>query len=645
MSRFGYTSYEMVVTFDMKNLNGLCSEDQLELLDCIDRLRLQGIDHLISLPQIIVCGDQSSGKSSVLEAISGIPFPVKGNLCTRFPTELVLRRAVEKSVKVSIVPHNSLGDSEKSGLSGFREGLDAFEGFPALVEKAQDAMGISIQGTGFSKDLLRVEITGPDRPHLTIVDLPGLIHSESKKQKQSDVKLVQTVVKDYMKQSRSIILAVVSAKNDFANQIVLKFARSIDPKGSRTMGIITKPDTLSAGSESEMSFLSLAKNEEVYFDLGWHVLKNMDSEKGPGLLYQRNAEETIFFRENVWNDLPSSMLGIQELRTRLSDVLLRQIAAELPSLISEIDNGYATSCQQLESFGVPRSTPDEQRKYLLHISQDFQALVKAAVSGTYADPFFEKADSAKGQQQRIRAVIQNLNQEFADDLTKNGHYRTFTKSDETSTALKDNTDSPVRVSRDEFLGHIKLLMHRTKSRELPGNFNSMVVADIFLEQSTPWGRIVGHYVQRAWEAAQEFLGLVVRYVADSTVHEGIIREVLEPSMKALLVSIKDKTSQLLSPHQHIHPITYNKDYSQVVHGDIGYLERKTRYTQVIQEFFAVTDIQVQSHIGSRSYYLGKLVESLARYDDYDIERSAASVALDCMTAYYNVSQPRNKYEP
>lgn len=244
----------MVVTFNTQNLNGLCSKDQLELLDCIDRLRLQGIDHLISLPQIIVCGDQSSGKSSVLEAISGVPFPVKGNLCTRFPTELVLRRASEKGVRISIVPHNSLNDSRESGLTEFQEELDGFEGFPALIEKAQAAMGISTQGKGFSKDLLRVEISGPDRPHLTIVDLPGLIHTESKKQSSLDVQLVQSVVKDYMKQPRSIILAVVSAKNDFANQVVLKFARSIDKKGSRTMGIITKPDTLSPGSESEKSF-------------------------------------------------------------------------------------------------------------------------------------------------------------------------------------------------------------------------------------------------------------------------------------------------------------------------------------------------------------------------------------------------------
>lgn len=55
----------------------------------------------------------------------------------------------------------------------------------------------------------------------------------------------------YMKQRRSIILAVISADNPFANQPVTKFARQIDPEGSRTLGLITKPDKLDRSSENE----------------------------------------------------------------------------------------------------------------------------------------------------------------------------------------------------------------------------------------------------------------------------------------------------------------------------------------------------------------------------------------------------------
>ncbi|KAJ6029761.1 uncharacterized protein N7446_010889 [Penicillium canescens] len=81
---------------------------------------------------------------------------------------------------------------------------------------------MSTHGKAFSNDLLRVKVSGPNRPHLTIVDLPGLIHSETRQQSAAD---------SYIRESRSVILAVVSAKNDFANQIVLRLARDADPSG------------------------------------------------------------------------------------------------------------------------------------------------------------------------------------------------------------------------------------------------------------------------------------------------------------------------------------------------------------------------------------------------------------------------------
>lgn len=140
---------------------------------------------------------------------------------------------------MSIVPDHSHNETELASLRNFRETLDDFHALPDLIENAKKAMNIGSFGRAFSKDLLRIEIFGPDRPHLTIVDFPGLIHFETKQQSTKDVELVQDVVNSYMKESRSIILAVVSAKNDYANQIVLKLARAADRAGTRTLGVIT----------------------------------------------------------------------------------------------------------------------------------------------------------------------------------------------------------------------------------------------------------------------------------------------------------------------------------------------------------------------------------------------------------------------
>jgi hypothetical protein len=53
------------------------------LLNKIDKLFASGVGEYVSLPQLIVVGDQSSGKSSVLEGLIGLPFPRDSELCTR----------------------------------------------------------------------------------------------------------------------------------------------------------------------------------------------------------------------------------------------------------------------------------------------------------------------------------------------------------------------------------------------------------------------------------------------------------------------------------------------------------------------------------------------------------------------------------
>jgi GTP-binding protein EngB required for normal cell division len=624
-----------MVALQNGSLSQLCSADQLELLDSIDHLRLQGINNYVSLPQIIVCGDQSSGKSSVLEAISGVSFPVKSNLCTRFPTELVLRRAQHTSASVSIVPHESRDESERKALRGFHETLDGFDDLPKLIESAKLAMGIATHGRTFSRDILRVEITGPDRPHLTIVDLPGLFHAETKFQTASDVQLIRDIVQDYMKEPRCIILAVVTAKNEPVNQIVLQLAREADSSGNRTLGVITKPDTLVRGSRTEAQYVTLARNQEVELRLGWHVMRNMDSDKGTSTLAQRDAEEAKFFAEGPWTELPPSSLGVGQLRGRLSRVLLRQIAAELPSLIEEIDTKFTACQEQLLKLGKPRASLDEQRMYMFDLSQQFQTLVKAAVDGTYNNPFFVDAKTPRGYQQRTRAVVHNLNEEFSSDLLDNGHYRDI--GGEESEDSED--EGPQPISKADFLNHIEELMSRTRGRELPGSFNPMIVADLFLEQSQPWEAIAEKHVKKVWSAANTFLRLVAEHIADFSTSKALEREIFEPTMDDLLKQLHDKTAEFLEPHKAGHPITYNHYFTETLQAVRR--ERLTKaMTQSVSKFFGSPSKMYQAHLGDSYYNLRELVSSLVTCNEPDMGRFAAQEALDCLNAYYKVALKR-----
>lgn len=247
---------------------GLQTPEHEELLNIIDTLRSHGISQYIDLPQLIVCGDQSSGKSSVLEAISGLRFPTKDNLCTRFATELILRRGPSSSVTVTIIPDADRTEKEAEQLSKFKSPSNSLDDFAGIVRAAEKAMGLDLLNAVFSKDILRVELCGPTQPNLTLVDLPGIFWAGDKSQSDDDAALVQTMVKSYMERKRSIILAVVSAKSDLAMQIITRMAREIDPQGQRTLGIITKPDLLFEGSDSEAAFVKLAKNENIIFKMG-----------------------------------------------------------------------------------------------------------------------------------------------------------------------------------------------------------------------------------------------------------------------------------------------------------------------------------------------------------------------------------------
>ncbi|WQF76282.1 Putative dynamin, P-loop containing nucleoside triphosphate hydrolase [Colletotrichum destructivum] len=106
-------------------------------------------------------------------------------------------------------------------------------------------MGIRMDATqkdvglaAFSEDILKIEISGPDVidvPRVFRVPTPGLTT-------ESDIVLVENMVKSYMATRRTIILAVISCSVDIATHEILKPAEIADPEGVRTMGVLTKPD-------------------------------------------------------------------------------------------------------------------------------------------------------------------------------------------------------------------------------------------------------------------------------------------------------------------------------------------------------------------------------------------------------------------
>lgn len=400
---------------ELSHLQDLQSNEQRKLLDVIDDLRAKGLSAYLDLPQLVVCGEQSSGKSSVLEAISGVPFPRKDTTCTRHATEVILRRSPTDKISVSITPNEARNATEKESLTEFHHEIDNF----SQLEKAfEDARKIMLgPSKSFSKDVLRVEICGPKQPALTIVDLPGFIQSITGNQTKQDKEMVHDLVYEYLKSPQSIILAVVSAKNEIENQGVLDEVRTFGDYEDRVLGVITKPDTIMHGSNNELAYLSLARNENVPFNLGWHLIKNLDENQRDSAHQDRDAIEEQFFEKSSFESIPASRRGIVSLRKRLSSLLFEKVKQNLPTLKISLEHQIQTCRVELDKLGPSRATPDDQRDYLVELSTKIQHLCVNAINGSYDDSFFQGEGS---EHRRLCAIIASRNLKFAADLEGNG---------------------------------------------------------------------------------------------------------------------------------------------------------------------------------------------------------------------------------
>ncbi len=312
-----------------------------------------------------------------------------------------------------------------------------------------------------------------------------------------------------------------------------------------------------------------------------------------------------------------------------------QIKAELPSLVEDIQTGVDECQSKLEKLGGRRTTFDEQRLFLLRISESFQSLCKAAVDGTYGDPFFGDPRSDEGYSKRLRAVVQNLNLDYAKQMRTRGHYR------EIVDAVK--TKNYWQVTRDDFIEEIRELLIRSRGRELPGMFNPLIVSDIFYEQSKPWNRIALSHLQSTWNAVKTFLELTSAHLTDDVTMDNLLKEVVDPIMSQKIHYVHDKLQELLAQNQQGHPITYNHYFTETIQKvrqernekeAMGCLQTilGNKIDRPLQQTDKLNDLGT---VGAVT--VSNLLSALSLSNEANMDRYACSEILICMEAYYKVS--------
>ncbi|KMU82064.1 dynamin-2 [Coccidioides immitis RMSCC 3703] len=548
-------------------------------LNQIDGIRAKGIGDHISLPQLVVCGAQSAGKSSVLEGITGLPFPRQDGVCTKFATEIILRHTQnEISITASIIPHNGRPAATADELRNYRRRLSGYDELPETINDAACCMGIrgfvssGDSAPAFSADVLRIEVVGDVGLHLTVVDLPGLVSVENEEHDAHDIKLVEDLVDSYLQSSRTIILAVVQATNDIATQPIIQRARHFDRAGERTVGIITKPDLINKGTEGRIALLT-NNLDSTRLKHGFFLLKNpspQQLEEGISLS-ERKRQEADFFRSPPWREHGSTC--------RESGLLGDHIERELPKVCAEVRLLLDKTKVQLQDLGQERSTVSEQRFFLSKLSMDFVGLIQAALDGTYqhiASDFFGY-DQNGISRNRLRGQIHTLNSLFADYMRDKSQKRKMERvpiddlfessADSEEDREKEDkydhsgdADEPFYMNEAEFDRWIKKIYMNTRGLELPGNYNNAFLTELFHEQSSRWPAIAKRHIHRVHEETSTF---VTRALAHVVIEEHIrrdIHKILDRSLQSNLDTALDELRKLCDDER-AQLITYNHYYT------------------------------------------------------------------------------------
>ncbi|XP_017312884.1 interferon-induced GTP-binding protein Mx1-like isoform X2 [Ictalurus punctatus] len=279
-------------------------------IDLIDSLRVFGVEKDLALPAIAVIGDQSLGKSSVLEALSGVALPRGSGIVTRCPLELKLKKSRQEDFWHGKIKYKDIE----------RDITDPTD-VERSIRKAQNEIAGAL---GMSDELISLEVTSTNAPDLTFIDLPGIVHVPVKGQPEDIGKQIKSLIKKFITKQDTIILVVVDIKTTEA----LKMVEEVDLNGYMVVRC--------QGQQEIMDRISL---------------------------YEAIKKEKGFFIEHPHFRMPykEGKATIPKLAEKLTVELVLHIEKSLPQLKDQIQVMLAETQTELDRYNSEPPTDPEQR--------------------------------------------------------------------------------------------------------------------------------------------------------------------------------------------------------------------------------------------------------------------------------------------
>ncbi|KAI1180723.1 P-loop containing nucleoside triphosphate hydrolase protein [Nemania sp. FL0916] len=612
-----------------------------EYNDALMDIRPLGISHVAVLPELILVGDQSSGKSSLMSALAQLkkeydycPPPTRRikqfnvNKNQPFPP-WVEKSSTETITFKTIYEHEGTVDIAEilrwAQLANLNPSQNPKQFVPSEGSYAKETSLETAQKSSearFSPNVVLLEMKGPTFTDASFVDLPGIFAISDVKEDDYLVEVVANLTRKYVSCPEAIIMLALPMDQDIDNSKTLKVIRELNAE-SRTIGIITKADRPNFNIRGTIDYWLAVLNEkkQKVKENGFYITSLPPDKTFDGLA----AWEESFFRAGLQNwphefDEFVHRCGIAQLRPFLKKELGNAFAGSLPVTKQRLQARlHEVQCQLNELPDLPENVEHEVRTKLKNLYRTAQQAP------------LETAEQPAGQTPRPKpqlgpkqAVIISVSEDSENESmkTKRAAPRganstpkrrrlcdippaTAVKS-ETKSAAASLSDSPPGSKSQE----MKLsLLEIRKNIELTtrGGFGDVIPFQIHeslcLGAVSQWERVVENYI----DSATKLLKKAIIRALKMSLAEFSKRLIYEKSVR-LLTTIVDKESAY--QRGRLMELYRNETYRAVTINEGGLNDIKCKEKELLENRRLFTRAQFEGLIDEDEVF--KLDEEMSR---------------------------------
>ncbi|KAJ5660221.1 hypothetical protein N7507_006672 [Penicillium longicatenatum] len=528
---------------DEEVLRSIGSVEGEELLAFFDKVRnaYQIDTSSLPLPQLVAVGGTSCGKSSLLQALTKLPFPVDNGICTLFATETTIHRCDPFKH-----PHYTITIETKGGGNTFLPREYSNESWANVSQHLkEDLKDVFAQQHAQSKtprvhggkagldrlheQVMRVNVYKHNQAHFSVVDIPGLISGGSR----ADQRLSESLARQYMANPRAIVLAVMPAVDDIHNQAVLRLARE-EGAMNRTIGVITKCDMLQKNDEPKTIELLKNQNSETTEE----VEKNLSHQK-------RDKKEHQLFSQEPWSSLKSNFVGLANLNRCVSDTLYKHVKKSFPGVQKDINRKLRAARHDLDLLGPSRDNEKMQMLYLDDVQRQYKDLAQKWLAGIY------KEGCAPDDPSKLTIHLIDLEEQFQIHIERHGTNFRYLSKDEILDRLRDLDYGTVpemwetkMLEVDDVLSWILRFWNENRSDGLWYKDPRDLEERLLELQIRSWGQFARDYFDDASQKIRAFSDTLLNDVCSDSVIRGRIQQSLE-TLKVEAVSRAEQELDIL----------------------------------------------------------------------------------------------------